>query len=102
MAIDVDTKECLAVWLEGRGSFKAYVLKKSSTAKTKLISNIWMDGWFVYYNFLRFHSSMKGKTPAEACGIDLEIENGWEEMIREATLLPNWQSLSSSVEANVR
>ena len=30
MAIDVDTKECLAIWAsEGRSSFHAYVLKKS-------------------------------------------------------------------------
>jgi len=28
---------------------------------------------------------LKGKTPAEACGIDLKIENGWEDLIKEAT-----------------
>lgn len=54
-------------------------LKSEETAK------IWLDGWFVYYNFLRPHLSLKGKTPAEACGIDLKIENGWEGLIREAT-----------------
>ncbi len=44
-------------------------LKSEETAK------IWLDGWFVYYNFLRPHLSLKGKTHAEACGIDLNIEN---------------------------
>lgn len=53
-------------------------LKSEETAK------VWLDGWFVYYNFLRPHLSLKGKTPAEACGIDLKIENGWEDLIREA------------------
>ncbi|MHA1754592.1 MAG: hypothetical protein ACTSYR_03655 [Candidatus Odinarchaeia archaeon] len=42
-----------------------------------------MDGWFIYYNFLRHHLSLKCKTPAEACGIDLKIENGWEDLIKE-------------------
>ena len=54
-------------------------LKSEETAK------IWLDGWFVYYNFLRPHLSLKGKTPAEACGINLKIENGWKDLIREAT-----------------
>jgi len=40
---------------------------------------------FVYYNFLRPHLSLKGKTPAEAYGINLKIENSWEDLIREAT-----------------
>jgi len=43
-------------------------LKSEETAK------VWLDGWFVYYNFLRPHLSLKGKTPAEACGIDWNIE----------------------------
>jgi len=54
-------------------------LKSEETAK------IWLDGWFVYYNFLRPHLSLKGKTPAEACGIDLNIENDWEDLIKKAT-----------------
>lgn len=29
--------------------------------------------------------SLKGKTPAEAYGINLKIENSWEDLIREAT-----------------
>jgi len=54
-------------------------LKSEETAK------VWLDGWFVYYNFLRPHLNLKGKTPAEACRFDLNIENGWEDLIREAT-----------------
>ncbi|OYT31991.1 MAG: hypothetical protein B6U94_01130 [Thermofilum sp. ex4484_79] len=54
-------------------------LKSGETAK------IWLDCWFVYYNLLRSHLCLRGKTPAEACGIDLNIENSWEDLVREAT-----------------
>ncbi|MCD6464525.1 integrase core domain-containing protein [Candidatus Woesearchaeota archaeon] len=47
-------------------------------------AKIWLDAWFAYYNFLRPHLSLKGKTFAEACGIDLNIENDWEDLITGA------------------
>jgi len=59
-----------------------YSLRDSKSEKT---AKIWLDGWLVYYNFLRSHLILKGKTPAEACGIDLKLENGWKNLIRGAT-----------------
>lgn len=47
-----------------------------------------LDGWFVYYNFLRIHSAI-GKTPAEAAGINLNLDNRWESLIDLAT---KWKS----------
>nr|WP_319373878.1 IS6 family transposase [uncultured Methanobacterium sp.] len=44
-----------------------------------------LDGWFVYYNFLRPHSALGGKTPAEAAGINLDLDNRWESLIDLAT-----------------
>lgn len=44
-----------------------------------------LDGWFVYYNFLRPHSSLGGKTPAEAAGIKLDLTDRWESLIDLAT-----------------
>lgn len=44
-----------------------------------------LDGWFVYYNFLRPHSALDGKTPAEVAGIKLDLENRWESLIDLAT-----------------
>jgi transposase-like protein len=43
------------------------------------------DGQRLYYNFLRPHQALKGKTPAEKAGIDLKLEgNKWEELIKRA------------------
>ena len=43
-----------------------------------------LRGWFVYYNFLKPHSSLKGKTPAEMAGITIDVENRWECLIEQA------------------
>jgi transposase-like protein len=52
-----------------------------------------LDGWFVFYNFLRPHSSLGGKTPAEVAGIHLDLPNRWESLIDLATRWKNNQSL---------
>lgn len=44
-----------------------------------------LDGWFVYYNFLRPHSALDGKTPAEVAGIELDLTDRWESLIDLAT-----------------
>jgi transposase-like protein len=44
-----------------------------------------MDGLRIYYNFIRSHMALNGKTPAEKAGVDLKLEgNKWEESIRRA------------------
>ena len=51
-------------------------LKDAKTVETLL------DGWVVHYNYIRSHQSLKGKTPAQASG--MEIEDNWHTLIREA------------------
>jgi len=41
-------------------------LANEDSAKTSV------DGMRIYYNFIRPHQGLKGKTPAEACGITVE------------------------------
>lgn len=43
-----------------------------------------LEGQRLHYNYLRPHMGLKGKTPAEAAGIDLKLEgkNPWEELIK--------------------
>jgi len=48
-----------------------------------------IEGNRIYYNYLRPHQSLEGKTPAEKAGIDLQLEgNKWEDLIRRAKRSP--------------
>jgi transposase-like protein len=42
-----------------------------------------LEGWVVHYNFVRKHQTLKGKTPAQASGIDMK--NDWNMLVKEAT-----------------
>ncbi len=44
-----------------------------------------MDGLRIYYNFMRPHVALDGKTPAEACGIKIEGKNKWITLIQNAS-----------------
>lgn len=45
-----------------------------------------LDGQRMYYNHIRPHQALNGKTPAEAAGINLELEgNKWEAIIHRAS-----------------
>jgi hypothetical protein len=53
-------------------------LKDEPTARTII------DGFRIYYNFIRPHMALKGKTPAEACSIRIEGKNKWLTIIQNA------------------
>jgi hypothetical protein len=36
----------------------------------------------IYYNFVRPHMGLDGKTPAEAAGIGIKEENKWNVLLR--------------------
>lgn len=42
-------------------------------------------GYQIYHNYFRPHGALKGKTPAEKCGIVIEGENKWKTVIENAT-----------------
>jgi len=44
-----------------------------------------LPGYQIYHNFMRPHEALKGKTPAEACGIEVVGENKWRSLIQNAT-----------------
>jgi transposase-like protein len=44
-----------------------------------------LKGYQVFHNYIRPHEALKGKTPAEACGIKVEGENRWLTLIQNAT-----------------
>lgn len=43
-----------------------------------------LTGFQIYYNFLRPHMSLNGKTPAQEAGISLELPHRWASLIRNA------------------
>ncbi len=44
-----------------------------------------LKGYQIYHNYLRPHEGLKGKTPAEACGIQIEGQDKWLTLIQNAT-----------------
>jgi transposase-like protein len=48
-----------------------------------------VDGYRLYYNFIRPHQSLNGQTPAQKAGINLGNEqNKWQEIIKKAHQTP--------------
>jgi putative transposase len=43
-----------------------------------------LTGLQIFHNYIRPHMALKGKTPAEACGIRVEGENRWLTLIQNA------------------
>jgi len=55
-------------------------LEEDKTAQTII------DGFRIYYNFIRPHIAFNGKTPAQQAGIELELgKNKWLSLIRKTT-----------------
>jgi transposase-like protein len=45
-----------------------------------------LQGMQIFHNFIRPHEGLEGKTPAEACGIELKGENKWITLIQNASI----------------
>ena len=43
-----------------------------------------LKGYQIYHNYIREHEGLKGKTPAEASGIDIKGDNRWLTIIQNA------------------
>lgn len=44
-----------------------------------------LEGYQVFHNYIRPHTGLDGKTPAEACGIKIEGDNKWITLIQNAS-----------------
>jgi putative transposase len=43
-----------------------------------------LTGYQLFHNYLRPHEALKGKTPAEVCGIEIKGDNKWKIVIENA------------------
>lgn len=46
-----------------------------------------LKSYQIFHNFIRTHEGLEGKTPAEACGIEVVGENKWITLIQNASVL---------------
>lgn len=44
-----------------------------------------LKGYQLYHNYIRPHETLDGKTPAEACGIQIQGQNKWKTLIENAS-----------------
>lgn len=44
-----------------------------------------LQGMQIFHNYIRPHEGLDGKTPAEACGIQIKGENKWITLIQNAS-----------------
>ena len=44
-----------------------------------------LTGYQIYHNYIREHEALNGKTPSEACGIQIEGKNKWITLIQNAS-----------------
>ena len=44
-----------------------------------------ISGYQIYHNYVRPHEALEGKTPADACGIEVQGENKWLTLIQNAS-----------------
>jgi len=63
---------------------RSHSVLKERTKVMKAFRNIetliqFTDGFLVYYNYLKPHHSLKGKTPAEAAGVKYDVKN-WQDI----------------------
>jgi len=51
----------------------------------KKVDSVIFDGTQLYHNYFRPHMGLDGKTPAEACGIEIKGDNKWITVIQNAS-----------------
>lgn len=58
--------------------------REKITRGVKKKDSVIFDGYQLYHNYFRPHMSLDGKTPAEACGVEIQGDNKWITVIQNA------------------
>lgn len=48
-------------------------------------NSVIINGYQLFHNYIRPHMALNGKTPADACSIEIEGKNKWLTLIQNAT-----------------
>ena len=48
-------------------------------------NSVIFDGYQLYHNYIRGHMALEGKTPADACGIEIKGKDKWKTLIQNAS-----------------
>ena len=49
------------------------------------MDSVIFDGSQIYHNYVRPHMALDGKTPSEACGIEVKGKDKWKTIIQNAS-----------------
>jgi hypothetical protein len=61
---------------------------------------VMLQGYQIYHNYIRPHEALDGKTPADACGIDIQGKNKW--ITRNSECLHQWEISTIKVPIKVK
>jgi putative transposase len=78
-------------WRHGQGNQQMEAFNGTVRSREKVMRSLKredspiLDGYQIFHNYVRPHEGLKGKTPAEACGVKVQGENKWITLIQNAS-----------------
>ena len=78
-------------WQKDKGNQKMEAFNGTVRSREKVMRSLKredspiLDGYQIFHNHMRPHMALGGKTPAEACGIEVKGENKWITLIQNAS-----------------
>ena len=74
--------------LHGTVRQREKVMRAMKTEETPII-----EGHRLFYNFIKPHMALDGKTPSEKAGIEIEGDNKWLTLMKTAIRYKNYKKL---------
>ncbi|MGB9022873.1 MAG: DDE-type integrase/transposase/recombinase [Candidatus Bathyarchaeia archaeon] len=78
-------------WQKDKGNQKMEAFNGTVRSREKVMRSLKredspiLDGYRIFHNHMRPHMALDGKTPAEACGIEVKGNNKWLTIIQKAS-----------------
>jgi len=78
-------------WRGDKGNQKMEAFNGTVRSREKVMRSLKREdtpiltGYQIFHNYIRPHEGLDGKTPAEACGIEVQGENKWLALIQNAS-----------------